>query len=556
MSPRLEGKNLRLVSKDEAKTPGERHLVRNSHLELEDLEDSGNASLRSLGELQKGNLNSLRDYLTRHHPRIFSQFSRVDAEGFTKAGNATPFDLWLTGRGEDLTRLDKPLENLDLILPKAGSNVYKLALSDRQVLTQHFVSKAQSHMVGQVVDLVREDREIRQRINNVHDEVDRRVLQSADVIGITTTGLAKRISVLRHIGAKVVLCEEAGEVLEAHILSALIPSVQHLIQIGDHQQLRPQINDHNLSVESHQGKHYQLDRSQFERLSTGEYGKRPFPLAQLNVQRRMRPEIASLIRRTLYERLTDHPNTLNLPDVVGLRKNVFWLDHQHREDGSSSESNNKSKSNAWEVAMTHALVRHIVRQGVYSNKDIAVLTPYVGQLQKLRAAMREDFEVVLSDRDEEKLALEGLVAQVLPTFSEPSRADGQLLQKKAMTELLRVATVDNFQGEEAKVVVISLVRSNADQKVGFLKTTNRINVLLSRARHGMYLIGNADTYSNVPMWSTVLGMLRASESVGEAFDLRCPRHLGTEISVSNPEEFEIRSPEGGCREPCDRLVVK
>lgn len=112
--------------------------------------------------------------------------------------------------------------------------------------------------------------------------------------------------------------------------------------------------------------------------------------------------------------------------------------------------------------------------------------------------------------------------------------------------------LDNFQGEEAKIVIVSLVRSNKEKKVGFLKTTNRINVLLSRAQHGMYLIGNAETYSNIPMWSQVLGMLRFNDSLGEAFSLCCPRHKETKMLVSNVENFSILSPEGGCREPCDR----
>ena len=49
-------------------------------------------------------------------------------------------------------------------------------------------------------------------------------------------------------------------------------------------------------------------------------------------------------------------------------------------------------------------------------------------------------------------------------------------------------------GEEAKVIVISLVRSNKEGKAGFLNTSNRINVLLSRAMHGMVLVGNVDTF--------------------------------------------------------------
>jgi hypothetical protein len=52
--------------------------------------------------------------------------------------------------------------------------------------------------------------------------------------------------------------------------------------------------------------------------------------------------------------------------------------------------------------------------------------------------------------------------------------------------MLTVGTVNNFQGEEAQIIIVSLVRSNKEKKVGFLRTTNRINILLSRAKHGMY----------------------------------------------------------------------
>jgi superfamily I DNA and/or RNA helicase len=266
----------------------------------------------------------------------------------------------------------------------------------------------------------------------------------------------------------------------------------------------------------------------------------------------MRPEISTLIRTTLYKRLVDHGDIKSLPDVVGMRKNVFWYDHMNLEDSSRPEENQRSKSSIWEVNMTHALVRHIVRQGTYNSRDIAVLTPYVGQLQKLRAAMRQDFEIVLGERDQDTLVKDGFVDENPSSGLDSNQATGPILQKKAMSELLRIGTVDNFQGEEAKIIIVSLVRSNSEKKVGFLRTTNRINVLLSRAQHGMYLIGNTGTYSNVPMWSQILGMLRADGSVGEAFELCCPRHTETEILVSKPEDFAILSPDGGCRKPCDR----
>jgi len=56
------------------------------------------------------------------------------------------------------------------------------------------------------------------------------------------------------------------------------------------------------------------------------------------------------------------------------------------------------------------------------------------------------------------------------------------IQKTSLLKALKISTVDNFQGEEAKVVVVSLVRSNDQNKCGFLRTSNRINVLLSRAK--------------------------------------------------------------------------
>ena len=104
--------------------------------------------------------------------------------------------------------------------------------------------------------------------------------------------------------------EEAGQVLEAHILSTLMPSVEHLVMIGDPKQLRPTISNYrefencfesicvsisnitDISMDSKKGStFYKFDRSLMERLSDN-----GFPMSCINVQRRMRPSISSLIR--------------------------------------------------------------------------------------------------------------------------------------------------------------------------------------------------------------------------------------------------------------------
>lgn len=70
--------------------------------------------------------------------------------------------------------------------------------------------------------------------------------------------------------------------------------------------------------------------------------------------------------------------------------------------------------------------------------------------------------------------------------------------------LLLIKSSDNFQGEEAKVVILSTVRSNAERRPGFLRTNNRINVACSRARDGFYVVGNSASLEVVPMWKDIM----------------------------------------------------
>jgi hypothetical protein len=560
----LANHNLQHLRQSETNTKAEKGMAWQSYQDMDGHKYNATELLDEIRHIhEQADWKSLKAHINDEHNNIYCQFKDTDDEGFQMVGRH-PFDLW---RVTDTRAFDaptaytqQPLTNIANIVRKANANVFSLRYSERQMLVDHWIQEIHEAKVAELFEVVDGAASTQTKLENVHAESSRRILQEADVIGLTTSGLAGRISLLKRLPCKVLICEEAGEILEPHMISALLPTIEHCIQIGDHEQLRPSVSNFDeLSLESERGKLHQLDKSQFERLSVGEARRPSVPIAQLNVQRRMRPEISTLIRETLYRKLLDHPSTVELPDVVGLRQNVFWLDHTHLEDAMQMDfQHSKSKSNAWEVEMVHALVRHVVRQGTYKSSDIAVLTPYTGQLQKLRAAMRNDFEIVLSERDEEALEKDGFkLDDARPTDERIAAAmehGKKPLAKKQLSELLRIATVDNFQGEEAKVVIISLVRSNNKRNVGFLKTTNRINVLLSRAKHGMFLIGNTDTYSTVDMWQDVIGMLRANESVGSSLGLCCPRHPEKIMDVYEPDDFAKFSPEGGCSETCiDRL---
>ncbi|CAG8022577.1 unnamed protein product [Penicillium salamii] len=550
----LEGKNLRVVSKDIGKTRVESQTLGMSYGAIDETMKSAGYCMKPLHQSKKGlTWNAIESFLRRKLPRIHNQLQQEDKDGF-KTVEKDRLLSWLgvksmnTPKGPKDDEVDET--RFRELMRAAERDIHSLSKSERRILATRWFDQWQENETGSLFEAISEAENLRKDINAVHEEINRRALIQADVVGITTTALARHNETLRRIGAKVIICEEAAEVMEAHVISALMPGVEHFIQIGDHRQLRPQIQNHSLSLESSTGKQWQLDRSQFERRAMGEPGLKPAPVAQLNVQRRMRPEISQLIR-TVYPKLEDHESVSSLPNVVGIRQNLYWLDHRCNEDSGDDGSRVRSHSNQWDVEMATALIRHIVRQGEYKSSDIALLTPYTGQLRKLRTSLSRDFEICLSERDAEALAAEELAFN---DSEAPQLVGHKTIEKKILLQTLRLATVDNFQGEEAKVIVVSLVRSNLKRKVGFLRTENRINVLLSRAQHGMYLIGNTDTYVNVPMWADVHSKLASASAVGTELALCCPRHPETAILCSEPHDFERKSPEGGCALPCTRRL--
>jgi hypothetical protein len=207
-------------------------------------------------------------------------------------------------------------------------------------------------------------------------------------------------------------------------------------------QLRPHIANFDLSSENTCGKvTHNLDISMFERLFMGgpsslsTNGKLP-PSTQLTVQRRMRPEIADLVRVPLYPGLLDHDNVKNYPNVLGVYHPIYWVDHSNHEDQrGSSDMKETSRSNTFEVQMTIGLVLHLKKQGCYKRGDVAIVTPYLGQFRKLWDKLKIHFSVEMSDRDEDELG----------NFERGIERNDTVpiinLETKPLTETVRLATV-------------------------------------------------------------------------------------------------------------------
>jgi superfamily I DNA and/or RNA helicase len=88
-----------------------------------------------------------------------------------------------------------------------------------------------------------------------------------------------------------------------------------------------------------------------------------------------------------------------------------------------------------------------------------------------------------------------------------------------------LTTIDNYQGEENDIILLSLVRSNDTGHVGFVSDINRACVALSRARLGLYVIGNFELLSaKSDIWKKIVGDVKKSAKLGKALPLCCQRH--------------------------------
>jgi AAA domain len=206
-------------------------------------------------------------------------------------------------------------------------------------------------------------------------------------------------------------------------------------------QLRPKVQNHELSSENQRRVlKYNLDISLFERLCTSGIRSTTednlkFPFTRLTVQRRMQPDIADLIRRPLYPELEDHPMVHTYPQVPGMYHRLYWLDHSHREDGSGEfDIKGTSHSNDYEVEMVKQLVSHLSKQGCYNDGDLAVITPYVGQLRKLRNELSNTFSVRMSEKDQDEIETIDEVVRLDPDSTHQ-------IERKALTQTVRIATV-------------------------------------------------------------------------------------------------------------------
>ena len=233
--------------------------------------------------------------------------------------------------------------------------------------------------------------------------------------------------------------DEASQAVEPEILVALVHGAERVIIVGDQKQLEPVVLNGRCRVNNYA-------RTLMDRLV--ELGFVPH---MLDTQYRMHPVLAEFPNDAYYNGLlkngvteVNRPIQPGLPYVVPDRPLLFY----HVEGREGVGNMGTSFINMREAVSVVELIKTLRKQGIREEK-IGVITSYAGQ----------------------KLLLQNLT-----------------LQAKLEVE---VATVNTFQGREKDYIIYSCVRSNPSNMIGFLDNPRRLNVALTRARFGMFVVGNA-----------------------------------------------------------------
>lgn len=277
----------------------------------------------------------------------------------------------------------------------------------------------------------------------------------ADVVAATCVGLVG-VPGVDTIPFDLCIVDEASKATATEVLVPLVNS-RRWVLVGDDKQLPPFV-EHALEDRDLLSR-FELDPAQVhETLFAHLVECLPDTCSiRLTHQHRMHPTIGGLISECFYEGELTSQERMASPLVnLALGGPVVWVDtaacpdRRERKDGSSTKNGREA----------HAITRLIDRlQWVARQQDcplsVAVLTGYDAQ--------RREIVKVLT----------------------PGEADRTYLQVK-------VATVDAYQGQEADVAVFSVTRSNDRNDLGFLRSLERVNVALSRARDGLVIVGDAD----------------------------------------------------------------
>ena len=300
---------------------------------------------------------------------------------------------------------------------------------------------------------------LKSRATELEVRINAELFQEARVIACTLTGAANRV--LEGMKFTTLFIDEAAQALEA---ACWIPirKVSRVIFAGDHQQLPP-------TVKSIAALKAGLGKTLMERIVEN----KPEVVTLLKVQYRMNDQIMQFSSKEFYNGMLQTAPEIKYRGILDYDIPISWYntddlpdDIESKEEfvGESFGRINKAEA---ELTLQHLELYYgrIGKQRILDERiDVGIISPYRAQVQLLRRMIKKR------------------------EFFKPYR------------HLISVNTVDGFQGQERDVIILSLVRSNDEGQIGFLRDLRRMNVAITRARMKLIILGSVDTLTKHPFY--------------------------------------------------------
>ena len=318
---------------------------------------------------------------------------------------------------------------------------------------------------------------LKSRATELEIRINSELFGEARVIASTLVGSSSRLLDGQKFGT--LFIDEAAQALEA---ACWIPMrrVSRVILAGDHCQLPP-------TVKSIAALKAGLGKTLMERIVE----MHPEAVTLLRIQYRMNDDIMRFSSNYFYEGKVESAPEVKYRSILDLDTPMEWISPENPENQESSDIPEKlayreqfvgesfGRINKAEAELTLDTLQHyferIGKQRLLDERiDVGIISPYRAQVQYLRRLLmkREYF--------------------------------------KPFRRFISVNTVDGFQGQERDIIVISMVRSNDDGQIGFLRDLRRMNVAITRARMKLIILGDKDTMTRHPfyrqLWRYIKGL--------------------------------------------------
>ena len=289
---------------------------------------------------------------------------------------------------------------------------------------------------------------LRHRAEELEVKIDVVLFNEARVVASTLVGSNSTLLRGKHFATLFV--DEAGQALEAATWIA-VRKADRVVLAGDHCQLPP-------TIKCYEAERSGLSRTMMERVAM----RWPQAVTLLCTQYRMHSDIMQFSSQWFYG-----GNLVAAPEVsdrgiLDYDIAMEWIDTSDMDFAERTVSAGNSRLNTLEadffVAQLERYVQRIGVQRIIDERiDFGLISPYKAQVKYLRTKIKK--------------------SAVL----------------KPIKQQLSINTIDGFQGQERDVVMISLVRSNDDGRIGFLSDLRRMNVAITRARMKVMIVGDAST---------------------------------------------------------------